>query len=142
MPDVHTKKQRSYNMSQIRSRDTKPEIRLRRLIYSQGIRGYRIAAKLPGKPDLVFTKYKIAVFVDGCFWHKCSECFHEPQTNREFWLKKIGDNVIRDRKVTDKLKNDGWTVLRFWEHELKKDINSCCRTILEELKKRGYPDDC
>jgi len=138
MPDVHTKQQRSYNMSRIRGRDTKPELKLRKLLYSKGIRGYRISAKLPGKPDIAFTKYRLAVFIDGCYWHMCPECFQVPQTNRDFWLKKLGDNVKRDKRVNRLLKDDGWAVIRFWEHEIKKDINSCCNHIMDVLQKRGY----
>jgi DNA mismatch endonuclease, patch repair protein len=120
MPDVHTPTQRQYNMSRIYGKNTGPEIKLRKLLWAKGIRGYRIYYNILGKPDLVFTKKKLAIFVDGCFWHKCPICFHEPETRKEFWLKKIGTNVERDLKITQQLKEEGWTVLRFWEHEIRK----------------------
>ena len=119
MADVLTKEQRSYNMSMIKAKNTRPEIVLRKLLSSHGIRGYRIHYKLTGKPDIVFPKKKIAVFIDGCFWHKCHECFVKPETNRGFWNKKIDSNVKRDRIVNLELKEKGWKVIRIWEHEIK-----------------------
>jgi DNA mismatch endonuclease (patch repair protein) len=98
-----------------------------------GIRGYRIHYNLPGKPDLVFVKKRIAVFVDGCFWHKCPSCFKEPETRNEFWMKKIQSNVERDKKVDDLLKNDGWIIIRIWEHEIKKDPENAVKKILALL---------
>ncbi|MCK4522383.1 MAG: very short patch repair endonuclease [Nanoarchaeota archaeon] len=137
MVDVHTKKQRSYNMFMIKGKNTKPEVDLRKLLFSKGIRGYRIHSKLPGKPDIVFTKFKLAIFIDGCFWHKCPKCFIEPDKNKEFWRSKINGNVERDKKVNKILGKERWKVLRFWEHLLRKDINKVYRRISEELKKRG-----
>src|SRR3989338_6608055 len=98
MPDVHTKKQRSYNMSMIRSKNTKPEIILRKLLSASGVKGYRINYKLTGKPDIVFPKQKIAIFVDGCFWHMCPKCYIQPKSNPKFWINKIKGNVKRDKK--------------------------------------------
>lgn len=120
MADVLTKKQRSYCMSQIRSRNTQPEIILRKAISSEGIRGYRLNYKLLGKPDIVFPKRKIAIFIDGCFWHKCPVCFIRPETNRRFWNKKIVSNVKRDKIVNAELKRKGWKIIRIWEHEIEK----------------------
>ncbi|MEO0128601.1 MAG: very short patch repair endonuclease [candidate division WOR-3 bacterium] len=134
MTDVLTKEQRSFNMSQIKGKNTKPEVLLRRLLYSKGIRGYRIHYKLSGKPDVVFTKKKIAIFIDGCFWHKCPVCFITPETRTEFWMKKIEDNVKRDKTVNKKLEKEGWTVLRFWEHEIKKSPGSVVSKIIRWLK--------
>ena len=121
MSDVLTKKQRSYNMSRIKSGDTGPEIKLRKLLFKKGIRGYRVHYNLPGKPDLVFTKIKMAIFIDGCFWHKCPVCFKEPATRKDFWLKKITNNTKRDKKINMKLEELGWVVLRFWEHDIRKN---------------------
>ncbi|NJD78571.1 MAG: very short patch repair endonuclease [Candidatus Methanoperedens sp.] len=137
MVDVLTKKQRSYNMSMIRGRNTKPEIKLRKLLFSKGLRGYRLSG-LPGKPDMIFLKYKVAIFVDGCFWHKCPEHFKEPATRKRFWTKKIDGNVKRDNEINRILKEEGWTVLRFWEHEIEKNINNCYLSVLNELVKKGY----
>jgi DNA mismatch endonuclease, patch repair protein len=134
MTDVLTPIERKYNMSRIRGKDTGPEIKLRKLLWSKGIRGYRIHYKLPGKPDIVFTKKKITIFIDGCFWHKCPICFQEPETRKEFWMKKIGTNVERDLKNTKQLKEEGWTVLRFWEHEIRKTPDKVVEKILQYLQ--------
>lgn len=133
MTDVLTKEQRSYNMSNIRGKNTGPEVKLRKLLWSAGIRGYRIHYKLPGKPDIVFTKKKIAIFIDGCFWHKCPICFQEPETRKEFWMKKILSNIDQDVKVNTQLKEMEWTVIRIWEHEIKKNPSSIIETIREKL---------
>jgi DNA mismatch endonuclease, patch repair protein len=121
-------------MSQIRGKNTEPEVRLRKFLWSHGIRGYRIHYSLLGKPDIVFTKKKIAIFVDGCFWHKCPVCFQEPETHKEFWMKKIGSNVERDLKNTRHLQEEGWTVLRFWEHEIRKTPDEVIEKILQFLE--------
>src|SRR5512136_593279 len=134
MSDVLTQEQRKFNMSKIKGKNTGPEVKLRKLLSAAGIRGYRIHYKLKGKPDIVFTKKKIAIFIDGCFWHKCPECFQEPETRKEFWMKKIGSNVEQDMKNTRKLQDDGWTVLRFWEHEIRKTPENAVEKILQTLQ--------
>ena len=134
MTDVLTPAQRKQNMSRIRGKNTGPEIKLRKKLWSQDVRGYRIHCNLPGKPDIVFTKKKIAIFIDGCFWHKCPYCFQEPETRNEFWMKKIGTNVERDLKNTRQLQEDGWTVLRFWEHEIRKTPDNVVEKILQYLQ--------
>lgn len=121
MADVLTKEQRSYNMFRIRSRDTQPEFVLRKAVSGAGFRGYRLHYKLTGKPDIVFPGRKIAIFIDGCFWHKCPGCFTQPQTNKSFWTEKIGSNVKRDKIVNTELRKKGWKVLRIWEHDLKNE---------------------
>ena len=133
MPDVLTQEQRKYNMSRIRAKNTGPEIKLRKLLFARGIRGYRIHFNLPGKPDIVFTRKKIAVFIDGCFWHKCPVCYQEPETRKEFWMKKIQSNIDRDKKVDKQLKSDGWTVIRIWEHEIKKEPEKTVKRIIALL---------
>lgn len=133
MTDVLTKKQRSYNMSQIKGKNTKPEVSLRKLLFVNGIRGYRTHYKLIGKPDIVFPKEKIAIFIDGCFWHKCPKCFVEPETRKKFWMEKIGGNTKRDKEVNKVLRNDGWKILRFWEHEVRKFPNKIVSKIINEL---------
>ncbi len=135
MVDVLTKEQRSYNMSQVRGRNTKPEIQFRKLLYSRGLKGYRISVRLPGKPDILYPKYRLAIFIDGCFWHKCPKCFSFPATNKKFWMKKINGNARRDRRVNSKLKDMGYVVIRFWEHELEQDIDSCAKKVLFFLKR-------
>jgi DNA mismatch endonuclease (patch repair protein) len=124
-------------MSQIRSKNTGPEIKLRKQLWSQCIKGYRIHYNLPGKPDIVFTKKKIAIFIDGCFWHKCPICFQEPETRKEFWMKKIQSNIERDKKVNIQLKEMGWTVMRFWEHEIRKNPSLVIETIREKLSENS-----
>ena len=129
MTDVLTPAQRKLNMSRIRAKNTIPEVKLRKMLFAEGIRGYRIHYNLPGKPDIVFTKKKTAIFIDGCFWHKCPVCFQEPETRKEFWMKKIRSNVERDKKINKQLKNEGWTVLRFWEHDVRKNPDAVVKKI-------------
>lgn len=133
MIDVLTQEQRKFNMSRIKGKNTGPEVKLRKLLYANRIRGYRVHYDLPGKPDIVFVKKKLAIFIDGCFWHKCPVCFQEPETRKEFWMKKIQSNVDRDKKVDEQLKNDGWTVIRIWEHEIRKDPEKAVRKIITQL---------
>ena len=103
-----------------RSRDTKPELAVRSAVHRRGIR-FRVSARplpeLRRTADLVLRKTKIAVFVDGCYWHGCPEHHTQPATNSEYWADKIARNVERDAETTDRLQQAGWTVLRFWEHE-------------------------
>jgi len=120
-------------MSQIKSRDTTCECTFRKYLWSQGIRGYRKHAKMPGKPDLFFPAKKLAVFIDGCFWHKCSKCFVKPASNSQFWRKKIGNNVEHDRKVDTILRKNGIIVLRIWEHEIRRNVQSCSRELIKRL---------
>ncbi|MFD4396354.1 very short patch repair endonuclease [Kitasatospora sp. NPDC058478] len=111
---------RRRNMQAIRSRDTKPELRIRQLVHAGGLR-YRVAARpLPGlrrTADLVFGPAKVAVFVDGCYWHGCPEHYVSPRTNPGYWSEKVTRNVLRDRDTDSRLEEAGWIVLRFWEHE-------------------------
>lgn len=135
MTDVLTPDQRKLNMSRIRAKNTGPEAKIRKMLSAKGIRGYRLHYKLSGKPDIVFTKKKIAIFIDGCFWHKCPVDFQEPETRKEFWMKKIQSNVDRDKKVNKQLKAEGWIVLRFWEHEVRKNPENVVKKIAETLEK-------
>jgi DNA mismatch endonuclease (patch repair protein) len=117
MTDVLTKKQRSYCMSQIRSSNTKPELKIKRLMKSLGF-SYQPNGII-GKPDFADRTKKIAVFIDGCFWHGCPKHFRKPKSNRAYWLPKIKRNKARDLKYSAALRRAGWKVLRVWEHELK-----------------------
>lgn len=121
--DVHDKKTRSYNMSRIRGKNTKPEELVRKYLFSQGFRYRKNDKRLPGTPDIVLPKYKTVIFVNGCFWHGHEGCkyFVWPDNNSEFWRKKITDNIERDKKNYYKLKESGWNVLIIWECQLKKD---------------------
>ncbi len=122
--DTLTPEKRSWNMSRIRSKDTQPEIIVRRLLHSMGYR-FRLHRKdLPGKPDIVLPKYKTVIFVHGCFWHRHPGCkyAYTPKSRIGFWQKKFAENVSRDKKKKTDLKKAGWKVLIIWECEiLKKD---------------------
>ena len=119
MADVHSPETRSFNMSQIKGKNTKPEEQVRKYLFS---RGYRYVSNLPGKPDIVLPKYKTCIFVNGCFWHKHEGCkyFVWPKNNAEFWKKKITGNVERDLRQQNELRSLGWNVVVIWECELKK----------------------
>ena len=118
--DVHSPTQRSFNMSRIRNKDTRPEAITRRWLWHSGYR-YRLHSKhMPGKPDIVFAKQKKVIFVHGCFWHKHDcEYFQWPQINKDFWGKKILDNVERDKKTYSELETQGWRYMIVWECQLK-----------------------
>jgi DNA mismatch endonuclease (patch repair protein) len=133
--DVHSPEQRSYNMSRIKGKNTKPELLVRKWLWSRGYR-YRLHRKdLPGKPDIVFPRQRKAVFVHGCFWHK-HDCryFKWPRTNREFWKKKINENVRRDQKNYQDLIADDWNYFIVWECELKEDIAGLWDRVAEFLE--------
>ncbi len=131
--DVHDKKTRSYNMSQIKGKNTKPEEMVRKYLFAQGFRYRKNDKKLPGTPDIVLPKYKTVIFVNECFWHGHEGCkyFVWPRSNSEFWKKKIEDNIIRDQQKIELLKSDGWKVIVVWECELKPQNKDTC------LKKLG-----
>lgn len=131
-----TTKSRSDLMKKIRATDTKFEVRLRKKLWALGYRYRKNYAKLPGKPDIVFLKAKVVVFVDGEFWHgyNWSEKKQKIKSNRDYWIKKIEKNIERDKKNNAKLKEMGFTVLRFWEKEIKKDIESCIQLIVANIE--------
>lgn len=123
MADVHEPEVRSYNMSQIRGKDTKPEILVRKFLHVNGYR-YRLHdKKLPGKPDIVLKKHKTVIFIHGCFWHGHKDCKYYviPKTRTQWWLNKINRNKDKDKKSTKVLQKEGWNVITIWECELKKD---------------------
>ena len=127
MTDVHTSEIRSYNMSRIRSKDTKPELLVRKFLFGKGFR-YRLHdKKLPGMPDIVLPKYKTVMFIHGCFWHGHEGCnyFVIPKTRTDWWLNKINRNKDNDAKVSKSLMEHGWKILTIWECELRdtKKIN-------------------
>ena len=122
MADVHSKETRSFNMSRIRSNNTKPEEMVRKYLFFCGLRYRKNDKRFPGKPDLVFPKYRAVIFVNGCFWHKHIDCrfFVLPETNADFWNEKLELNRQRDECYTAQLRADGWRVIVVWECELKK----------------------
>lgn len=123
MADKHTKEVRSMNMSHIGSKNTKPEQKVRKYLFSCGLRYRKNVKDLPGRPDIVFPKYRTIVFVNGCFWHhhNCKR-FVWPLTNKKYWYNKINRNVERDRENKERLEKDFWNVLIIWECELKKSV--------------------
>ena len=136
MADNHTKEQRSYNMSRIRSKNNAPEEKVRKFLFSKGFRYRKNDKNLPGCPDIVLPKYKTVIFVNGCFWHKhnCKR-FVWPSSNEEYWKKKILRNVERDELNIKGLKEPGWKVLVVWECELKKvAIDKRLETLVDEIR--------
>ncbi|MCL2540633.1 MAG: very short patch repair endonuclease [Firmicutes bacterium] len=121
--DNHSKQVRSYNMSQIKSKDSEPENIVRKFLFSKGFRYRKNVKDLPGKPDIVLKKFKTVIFVNGCFWHMhdCPE-FVMPKSNEEYWIGKVNKNKMRDILNMENLKELGWKVIVIWECELKKDI--------------------
>jgi len=136
MFDVLSPTQRKYCMSRIQGNNTKPEVLLRKALWNKGLR-YRLNYKITGKPDLVFPSKKVAVFVDGCFWHRCPDHYVSPKTRAQFWEAKIQGNVERDKKNNASLENAGWKVVRIWEHEINEDLDLCVTKIGELLKQKN-----
>ena len=140
MTDVLSKEQRRKNMQHIRSKDTKIEMLLRRELWKRGYRYRKNYIKLPGRPDIVFTKYKIAVFCDGEFFHGADWEVNKEKIlrgdNGQFWVEKITRNMERDRAIDAALSEMGWTVLRFWGKEISSDTYNCIMTIEKAIAKR------
>ncbi|MBL7963727.1 MAG: very short patch repair endonuclease [Flavobacteriales bacterium] len=135
MPDVFTKEKRSEVMSRIRGKGNKDtEVALAKLFRGNGITGWRRHYPITGRPDFAFPKQKLAVFVDGCFWHGCPKHGVQPKGNKKFWVTKLEANKARDRKVNRLLRANGWRVLRIWEHDLTKSRQvSTVRRVLRVL---------
>ena len=135
MSDIHPKEVRSYNMSRIRGKDTKPEEIVRKYLFAQGFRFRKNDFHLPGKPDIVLPKYKTIVFVNGCFWHHHNcRYFVWPKSNAEFWKKKIDGNVERDERNIRELREMGWKVLVIWECEIKKEGDNRLRRLIDDIQ--------
>src|SRR5437762_1090989 len=121
MPDTFSPKKRSEIMAAVRSIGNRTtELRLVKIFRGNGIKGWRRHLRMHGKPDFAFPKTRLAIFIDGCFWHGCPTHLRMPASNREYWLRKIARNITRDRATTTRLKKSGWRVLRLWEHGSKK----------------------
>jgi DNA mismatch endonuclease (patch repair protein) len=137
MADVHSKEVRSYNMSRIKGKNTKPEMLVRKFLHAHGFR-YRLHVKdLPGKPDIVLPKYKTVIFVHGCFWHGHEGCKYAalPKTRTDWWRCKIDCNLSNDKKVTTALQKDKWKVLSVWSCQLKAStIGITLNQLIKELK--------
>lgn len=137
MVDVFSKKKRSEIMSKVRSSNTTPEIVIKKLLKKQNIVFEMYSKDIFGKPDFVFRKEKLAIFIDGCFWHGCKIHRTIPETNREFWKRKIDYNKKRRIKIKKLLMKKGWKVLEFWEHDVNKNPYEVVSKILEKLNCRN-----
>lgn len=128
---------RSRNMAAIRSKNTKPELLLRAQLRCRGAKGYRVHMRLPGRPDVAFTRWKVAVFVDGAYWHGHPDHFN-PATASEYWRSKIAGNQARDAKATSELRASGWRVLRFWDFEVLADVEGVAQQVIQTLNSAGW----
>ena len=131
----YTTKTRSFNMSKIKSSNTKPEQLLKKALWHSGLRYRSNRRRLPGKPDIAFIKYKLVVFIDGSFWHghDWETRKKQIQSNRAFWIPKIERNMQRDREINQYYLSKGWKVLRFWDFEIKKELGVCVRKVLKTV---------
>ena len=138
--DVHNKETRSYNMSRIRGKDTKPEELVRKYLFSQGFRYRKNDKRYPGTPDIVLPKYKTVIFINGCFWHGHSGCkyFVIPKSNTEFWKNKIAANIARDDEKIAKLRSMNWNVITVWECALKpKQRTETLSRLAQQIRGRS-----
>ncbi|MBN1820049.1 MAG: very short patch repair endonuclease [Prolixibacteraceae bacterium] len=131
-----TSRERSGLMKKIRSRDTGPEIALRKLLWNAGIRYRKNVKKLPGSPDLVIRKYRIAIFIDGEFWHghNWKNKKGKIKSNKEYWVPKIEKNIVRDSEANEKLQYLGYKVIRFWQHEIDQNPAMCYLKVMQEIE--------
>ncbi|MBC2840101.1 very short patch repair endonuclease [Robiginitalea sp. SC105] len=125
----------SRRMSAIKAKDTKPELLLRKALWNNGTRGYRIQwGKAPGKPDIAFPCKKIAIFVNGCYWHRCPKCRLDlPRKNTSFWKEKFEKNVTRDKRKIKELEDLGWRTLTIWECEIMNQLDRCLNRVTNKL---------
>lgn len=141
MADKLTPAQRSWNMSRIRGKDTRIEVKVRRYLFSKGFRYRKNVATLPGKPDIVFSQYKTVIFIHGCYWHRhegCKNCT-TPGTNRNFWLQKFEKTVQNDQKQQEQLKQSGWKVFVLWECQIENDFDALMAKLITMLKPPDQP---
>jgi len=130
MVNLISKDKRSKIMSCIRSRNTKPEIAVRKALWGYG---FSYQPKINGSPDFINKKRKIAIFVHGCFWHKCPRCFKEPASNIDYWVPKLQANVRRDRKNKRLLQNQGYKVFEIWEHQINKNLPKALNNVFKTI---------
>jgi DNA mismatch endonuclease Vsr len=137
--DKHTPEQRRKNMQAVKNKDSQIELLLRRELWSRGLRYRKNVNRIYGKPDIVFIEKKIAIFCDSEFWHgyNWEERKKDFKSHQEFWIPKIERNMERDAEVTAKLESEGWTVIRFWGNEIKKDTTQCANIIESVFKEKG-----
>jgi DNA mismatch endonuclease (patch repair protein) len=133
---------RSRNMAGIRSKDTKPELALRMGLRLAGAAGYRLHRKdIPGRPDVAFIRWKVAVFVDGVFWHGHPDHWDQAKASSDYWRTKIARNIERDRAADAALEAMGWTVVRMWDQDVKSDLDGCVRRVTGALARNGWEPD-
>lgn len=139
MVDTLTREKRSWNMSRIRGKDTKPELMLRSMLHRSGFRFRKHDKGLPGKPDIVLPKYKTIIFVNGCFWHRHSGCkyAYTPKSRQDFWLKKFEETVRRDKEKEERLLKLGWRVITTWECELRNKPEQLLKEISSKIMGAG-----
>lgn len=137
MTDRISPEHRSWNMSRIKGKDTKIEVQVRSWLFSKGFRFRKNDKRYPGKPDIVLPKYKTAIFINGCFWHRheCCKYATTPKTRTDFWLEKFKRNVANDRLHVQQLEEQGWSVITLWECELKKEFDARMLSLELFLKK-------
>ena len=142
MADDLTPEQRRRNMQAIKSKDTTIELALRKALWGKGIRYRKNCKTLIGKPDIAITKYKIAVFCDSEYWHgyDWENRNQKIKSNREYWIPKIERNMTRDKEVNAALEQEGWTVIRFWERQIRKELDRCVDEILTAIKEKQEDD--
>lgn len=135
MSDRISKEHRSWNMSRIKGKDTEIEVAVRKHLFSLGYRYRKNDKRLPGKPDIVFPKYKAVVFIHGCFWHMHSDCkiARIPKSNTDFWIAKLNHNVENDKRHKQQLEEMGWKVITIWECEIENNINEAVQRIIDNL---------
>lgn len=140
MSDKLTPEKRSWNMSQIKGKDTKIEVEVRKYLFSKGYRFRKNDKRYPGKPDIVLPKYHVAIFVHGCFWHRHEGCKDAttPKTRTEFWLEKFDKNVKNDQIKQEKLRELGWKVIVIWECELKRSFQETMDKVEKELTRKPF----
>ena len=135
MVDIISEERRSWNMSRIRSKNTKPEMIVRSMLHRMGFRFRLHDRNLPGNPDIILPKHKTVIFVHGCFWHRHQRCkyTYTPKTRKEFWKKKFSDNTSRDRRNCAELRKLGWKVIVVWECEGKRNAEEFAKQLLKTL---------
>jgi DNA mismatch endonuclease, patch repair protein len=124
---------KSAQMARVKNRNTDLELLLRRALWATGLR-FRVCVKLPGTPDIAFKSARVAIFVDGCFWHGCPIHYRKPSTNVSFWQEKLSNNIFRDRRVDDQLTELGFRVMRFWGHEIIENLEGVVEQICSAVK--------
>ena len=145
MADIKSPEERSRNMSAIRSKDTEPEVYLRKLLFSEGLRYRKNVRNLPGCPDMYLARYNTAIFVHGCYWHRHEGCKYAttPSSNSEYWQTKFHRNTENDKKHVQELNTLGWKVITIWECEIKKSFDETMSRVIGDLREQsGVQKEC